>query len=306
MIEPTASSTVTCTLWHGISTETAVLSLAALEDTVMENFQPLESLLMQFIEFLPKLITAIVIFIITLIVAAWLAKLTAKALQRRNMDAELILLSRRIVRITVVVFGTIQALAVVDFNLTGFVAGLGIVGFTIGFALQDVTKNFVAGILLLIQQPFDLGDSIEVAGYRGRVTDITLRTTEIRTWDGLDVLIPNGDVYVKAITNFSRDPRRRLEINVSVDRDWDFDQLSDTVLGSLAGGTGVLTEPQSEAVWTSSTEGKAELSAFYWVDSSEVDLRSAQNRGLAAVRSALSGIGEDFSFSVKAPLLDAS
>ena len=86
----------------------------------MENFQPLEILLTQFIEFLPKLITAIVIFIITLLVASWLSKLTAKAMKRRDLDAELILLSRRVVRITVLIFGTIQALAQLNFNVTGF------------------------------------------------------------------------------------------------------------------------------------------------------------------------------------------
>jgi small-conductance mechanosensitive channel len=271
----------------------------------MENFQPFETLLMQFIEFLPKLITAIVIFIVALIVSSWLANLTAKAMRRRNLGDEIILLSRRIVRITVLVLGTVQALAHVDFNVTGFVAGLGIVGFTVGFALQDVTKNFVAGILLLLQQPFDLGDNIEVAGYSGTVKDITLRTTEMRTWDGRDVFIPNGDVYVKSITNFSRDPRRRLQISVSVDKDWDPDSLTETVLDSLRSGKGVLEEPDTEAVWTNSTEGATELSAYYWVDTSQVDLRSAQNSGLAAVRSALNGVSEEFSFSVKAPLIDA-
>ncbi len=60
-----------------------------------------------------------------------------------------------------------------------------------------------------------------------------------------------------------------------------------------------------DAVWTTSTEGKTELSAYYWVDTSKVDLRSAQNTGLAAVRAALGGLGEEFSFSVKAPVLDA-
>ncbi len=271
----------------------------------MENIQPLETLLDQFIEFLPKLIGAIVIFIITLLVASWLSKLTAKAMKRRDLDAELILLSRRVVRITVLIFGTIQALAQLNFNVTGFVAGLGIIGFTVGFAMQDVTKNFVAGILLLLQQPFNIGDSIDVAGHSGTVTDITLRTTEMRTWDGRDVLIPNGDVYVKAITNYSRDPRRRLEISVSVSRDWDLEQLTETVLSSLKGGEGVLDEPKTDAVWTTSTEGKTELSAYYWVDTSQVDLRSAQNTGLAAVRAALGEAAEEFSFSVKAPLLDA-
>ncbi|MFV1859334.1 MAG: mechanosensitive ion channel family protein [Anaerolineales bacterium] len=271
----------------------------------MDNFQPLEILLVQFVEFLPKLITAIVIFIIALFLSSWLANLTAKAMRHRDLDTELILLSKRVVRITVMVLGTIQALAQVDFNVTGFVAGLGLVGFTIGFAMQDVTKNFVAGILLLIQQPFDLGDSIEVTGYSGTVTDITLRTTEVRTWDGRDVLIPNGDVYVKPITNYSRDPRRRLQISVSVDKDWDLENLTNTVLRSLRDGEGVLEEPNTEAVWTTSTEGKTELSAYFWVDTSQVDLRSAQNTGVAAVRGALIAAADDFSFSVKAPLLDA-
>ena len=272
----------------------------------MENLQPIETILAQFIGFLPKLITAIMIFVAALFLSSWLANVAAKAMKRRNLDTELILLLRRVVRITVLILGTIQALAQVDFNVTGFVAGLGIVGFTVGFAMQDVTKNFAAGILLLLQQPFDIGDSIEVAGHSGTVRDITLRTTEIRTWDGRDVFIPNGDVYVKAITNYSRDPRRRLQISVSVDKDWDFENLSETVLGSLKHGKGVLEEPITEAAWTTSTEGKTELTAFYWVDTSQVDLRSAQNAGLAAVRAALSAAAEDFAFSVKAPLIDAA
>ena len=69
-------------------------------------------------------------------------------------------------------------------EITRFVAGLGIAGFTIGFALKDVAENFVAGILLLIQQPFDIGDAVEAGGYSGTVTNIEIRTTTIRTWDG--------------------------------------------------------------------------------------------------------------------------
>ncbi len=271
----------------------------------MENLQPLEILLTQIVDFLPNLMAAIVIFIVTLFLSSWLANLTARALQKRKLEPEIILLARRAVRITVLVLGTVQALAQVNFNVTGFVAGLGIVGFTLGFALQDVTKNFVAGILLLIQQPFDLGDSIEVAGYSGFVKDITLRTTELRTWDGLDVLIPNGDVYVKSITNFSREPVRRLQIAVRVDREWDPEELTDTVLGSLKGNLGILDDPSMGALWTTSTEGSMELSAYYWVDTSVIDLRSAQNAGHASVRTALDNIADEFSYSVKAQLVDA-
>jgi hypothetical protein len=96
-----------------------------------------------------------------------------------------------------------------------------------------------------------------------------------------------------------------LELSISVGKEWDLEQLTDTVLSSLTEGKGVLEEPHTDAVWTTSTEGKTELSAYYWVDTSQVDLRTAQNTGLAAVRAALSGAAEEISFSVKAPLLDA-
>ena len=250
------------------------------------DIQPLEALLAQIIEFLPKLIAALVIFVVTLVLSSWLARLTRSGLSRRRMDAELILLFSRLVRITVLILGTIQALDQVDFNVTGFVAGLGILGFTVGFALQDVTKNFVAGILLLVQQPFDIGDDIEVAGYTGRVRDITLRTTELHTVDGLDVLIPNGDVYVKPVTNYSRDPRRRLHLNVSANGSLAPSDLAQIVLNAIGAEAGVLDQPEPAATWTSAADDSVKITASYWVAE---DLVETQNRCLAAVRGKIAG-----------------
>ncbi|OQY35105.1 MAG: hypothetical protein B6I38_01835, partial [Anaerolineaceae bacterium 4572_5.1] len=110
----------------------------------------------------------------------------------------------RTTRWAIIIWGLFLGLQQVEFNLTGFVTGLGIVGFTIGFAFQDIAKNFMAGMLLLLQQPFDIGDSIEVAGYAGTVTDIEIRSTALRTFDGRHVIIPNAEVFTGVITNFSR------------------------------------------------------------------------------------------------------
>jgi small-conductance mechanosensitive channel len=263
-----------------------------------------ENLLAQFVDFLPKLISGVVIFFVALYVSAWAGKVAARAMERRQMDPEIILLLRRVVRIAVLIIGVIQALAQVDFNVTSLIAGLGIAGFTIGFALQDVAKNFVAGVLLLLEQPFSIGDDIEVAGYTGSVTDVTLRTTELNTWDGRNVLIPNGDVYVKPIVNYSRDPRRRIQLTVSVGQKLDHAALTDAVLGSLAGGAGLLQAPPPEAVWIASSQGTTELNAFYWIDTSVVDLREAQNFGIDAVRAALDGLSGEGSYSVKASLTE--
>jgi len=97
------------------------------------------------------------------------------------------------------ILGIIIALQQVNFNVTAFLTGVGILGFTVGFALQDVSKNFVAGLLLLLQQPFNIGETIQVAGYTGRVSAINMRATELGTHDGQIVLIPNATVFTSPI-----------------------------------------------------------------------------------------------------------
>lgn len=264
----------------------------------------LENLLADLIGYLPKLISGLVIFALTLYFSAWLARVAGREMQRRDLDVELTVLLQRFVRIAVLIVGTVQALAQVDFDVTGFIAGLGIAGFTIGFALQDVAKNFVAGVLLLLQQPFTIGDAIEVAGYGGVVKDITLRTTELHTWDGLDVLIPNGDVYVKPIVNYSRYPRRKVQIKVGLSRAMDLSRLTQSVVAAVVGQDGVLESPPPEARWTAASEKSTELTVVYWVDTELRKLRPAQNEGLAAVRAAMDQIAEDSSYSLQLVAVD--
>ncbi|MCB0234993.1 MAG: mechanosensitive ion channel, partial [Anaerolineae bacterium] len=143
---------------------------------------------------LPNIISAVVIFVVMLVVAALAAKFVQRASQRRGIRLEATLLLSRATRWIIIAIGIVWALQQVNFNVTGFVAALGILAFTIGFALQDISKNFVAGILLLWQQPFNIGDVISVAGFTGKVSDVSIRATEMRTFDGLQVLIPNSEV----------------------------------------------------------------------------------------------------------------
>jgi small conductance mechanosensitive channel len=93
--------------------------------------------------------------------------------------------------------------------VTAFLTWLGIIGFTVGFALQDVMKNFAAGIILLIQKPFSVGEVIGVNGFDGTVLEITLRTTEMKALDGRLVTMPNADVLSNPIINYTRADRRR-------------------------------------------------------------------------------------------------
>jgi small-conductance mechanosensitive channel len=174
----------------------------------------------------------------------------------------------------------------VGFNVTAFLAGLGVAGLTIGFALQDISKNFIAGILMLIQQPFEFGEFIEVGAYSGTVESIDLRTTQVRTTDGKLVLIPNGEVMVSAITNFSEADRRRVTISTGVAYDSDPDAVRQTAIDALKGIEGLLDEPAPAVLFENFGSTTMDLSLYYWIDTSKTSASSAKDSGLMAIRAA--------------------
>ncbi len=128
----------------------------------------LEAMLTGLVDSLPKIIAALVVFFLTLLIAGLVARAAQRAMNKRGAEEQITILLGKLIRWGIIVLGTALALEQVDFDLTAFLAGLGIVGFTVGFAIQDVSKNFVAGLLLLLQQPFDLGDTIKVGEFHRR------------------------------------------------------------------------------------------------------------------------------------------
>jgi small-conductance mechanosensitive channel len=166
----------------------------------------LVELLSQAVDFVPRLILAIVVFLASLLGAKFAGRAVARA--AKNADEEVSRLLSRLAAVATIVVGSVVALDQVNFDVTGFVAGLGLVGFTLGFAFQDIAKNLMAGILIVIQQPFEIGEAIEVSGYSGAVTDVDIRATTIKAWDGQKVIIPNADVYTSTIVNYSESSSR--------------------------------------------------------------------------------------------------
>jgi small conductance mechanosensitive channel len=150
------------------------------------------------------------------LLSRWLSTAVRPAAGRQEHRENISLILSRLTRWAILVLGLTLAAEQIIPNVTSLLAGLGIAGFTLGFALQDVAKNFIAGLLILLQRPFEIGDVIQVSGFTGTVLDISLRTTDMRTADGLLVTIPNGDVFVSSITNYTRAPQRRIEIQAGV------------------------------------------------------------------------------------------
>jgi small-conductance mechanosensitive channel len=264
----------------------------------------LDELLRRLALFFPKIVVALVVFVFALILAGVAGRLIHRILTKREVDPELTLLMTRLGRWTMIVLGSVVALEQVDFDLTAFLTGLGILGFTVGFAIQDVSKNFVAGILLLLQQPFDIGDAIEVGGFSGTVVTVDLRATELLTFDGKNVLIPNADVFTSPIVHFGRGNRRRVELSVGVSYDSDLEVVKLTAVESIAQVDGVVSEPAPSVVFDMLAESTVNFTLYYWIDTRIIGLFDAKDAGVRKVKRSFDEAGIEMPYPIQTVRLE--
>src|SRR5262249_2250104 len=147
----------------------------------------------------------------------------------------------------------------------------------LSLALQDVLKNLVAGIYLLLERPFTLGDRIVLAPYSGEVEDIEIRYTALRTADGQRVIIPNSMLFSSAVVNLSAYERRSSAFTVTVpDTGTEVvDQAEEAIRAALEETPGVLEQPAPEVIVTRAAKGTVDLQVIYWMPTDSLDQRAA-------------------------------
>jgi len=264
----------------------------------------LQDLLTDFLTFLPNLIAALLIFVVSLYLAGLIAKLVRRSLEGRKADNEIMLLLTKLSRWSIIILGSIAALQQVGFDVTAFLAGVGVLGFTVGFALQDVSKNFVAGLLLLLEQPFDIGDVIEVGEYTGTVANVELRATEIYTFDGQNVLIPNADVFTSPIKNFSRYNKRRLDITIGVAYDSDLEVVRQTALDVVSQIKGVINDPAPSLIFNNLNESTIDFTVYYWIDLEIGGYLESMDAGVSGIKTVFQEKGIEMPYPTRKVILE--
>ena len=266
----------------------------------MDNFsEALQQLLYDFLAFLPDFATALIIFIASIYLAGLISRIVKNALERRKTDSAFVLLLVKIARYTMIGFGAFTALQQVGFNLTAFLTGLGILGFTLGFALQDVSKNFVSGLLLLLEQPFEKGDVIKVSDQFGTVSKTDLRTTELYTFDGQNVTIPNGDVFTSSITNYSRYPKRRMDLAVGVAYGSDLELVRKAAFEAVETVPGLLNDPPPFVIFKEFGDSSVNLKIYCWIDLNETGYFRTQDALVTGVDAAFRKYGIRIPYPVR-------
>jgi small-conductance mechanosensitive channel len=221
----------------------------------------------QFFRNLPSYLVAIILFVATLFLSNVAKRWIKESVGRRVEDPETQELMARIARWTVIVLGMLTALnQIPGIDVTSLLTGLGVLGFTIGFALQDIARNFIAGLLLLMRQPFSVGDAVEIAGHAGTVMDVRTRDTVIKTWDGVMEIIPNLDVYTNPIVNYSELSQRRRTVMIGLGYGEDVNRARDLFLNAIRSTEGVLEEPAPEMLTEELGDSALTIAARFWVN----------------------------------------
>lgn len=189
--------------------------------------------------------------------------------------------------------GVIVALDAFGFDPRTVATGLGLTGLALGFALKDILSNFVSGILILLLRPFELGDQIVVGETEGNVERIELRATQLRTYDGRVVLVPNAEVFTSRIINNTAASIRRSSVELFIGYDSDLQKVVNVVEDATQIAAGVLESPRVSVRIRELGQDDVVVEVLFWTDSRRSDFVATTSAVRLALVAALkqAGIG---------------
>ncbi len=213
--------------------------------------------------FLLQLLKIVIIGAITLVVARRVKVWSGRLLGRARVAPNVIALLGNAGFAVALLLGISWLLAALGANWTAVLASLSAITVALGLALQDVLKNFVAGIYILLEQPFKIGDRIMVKTVSGEVEGVDIRTTTLRTEEGLRVIVPNNVVLTEIVTNHSAYDTRLVALQLA-DARVSFQDINRLVHEALAPFPEIVPVPAPRVTIQKATEEQATIGLEYW------------------------------------------
>lgn len=221
------------------------------------------------IEMLPNLALAALIVVIGWLLAKFSQKMTKRILSRVMDSTALVRLISSSIYLLVNFTFLFAALSIMhlDKTVTSILAGAGIIGLALGFAFQDIASNFIAGVMMAAQRPIHVGELIETDGHLGVVEKIDLRTTQIRNLQGIQVIIPNKDVFQTVLMNYTRNGTRRVELIVGVSYGDDLEKVRKVTLDAVGSVSGLLPDHPVELFYREFSNSSINYEVRFWITS---------------------------------------
>lgn len=236
------------------------ISLSAATDKITSMVQGAVAIL-------PNLVIGLIIFILFCFIGRIVRAFVRK--QTRHRDTRNVgLVFGRLAQGILIILGFLIAATIIfpSFKPADALATLGIGGVAIGFAFKDILQNFLAGILILLTEPFQIDDQIVFNDYEGTVENIQTRATTIRTYDGRRVVIPNAELFTNAVTVNTAYDRRRLQYDIGIGYGDDIARAKEIILETLNSRGEILADPSPEALVVDLADSTINIRARWWIE----------------------------------------
>lgn len=259
-------------------------------------------LISSFVERIPYFVAALVVMVIFWLLSAFFKKIVRKLLGSHNSHQNLVKVFQRVGGALIFFIGFMIAMviAIPGFTPAKLIGALGIGSVAIGFAFKDIFQNLLSGILLLISQPFRIGDQIVSGDYEGTVEDIKIRATTIQTYDGRQVVIPNSDLYTSVLTVNTAYKQRRLQVGVGIGYEDDIEAAKLEILQALTKADTVSTLKEPSVIATNLGDSTVDLMVRWYIeDGTQANKVASIHQVIVEIKNALDSAGVNMPFPVR-------
>lgn len=259
-----------------------------------------------FMVLLPNLMFGLLAFVAFWFAARGVRSLVERITLHRQQSASLKILLSRLAYVATLILGILVMVTIIvpSFTPASLVSALGVGGVAIGFAFKDIFQNFLAGILLLLTEPFKLNDQIKYKDFEGTVESIQTRATTIKTYDGRRVVIPNAELFINTVTVNTAYDKRRLQYDIGIGYGDDIATARRLIIEAMRSVDGVLADPAPDAIVVDLAGSSVNLRARWWINPPRrADIMDAQDQVLEAIKNTLTAHGIDLPYPTQQILL---
>lgn len=224
-----------------------------------------------FVRLLPNILVSALLLVIGIFVARLIRKIASSLIEKVSDNRALNNLFTSVIYIFVIAITVFTVLSILNLDtvVTSVLTGAGIIGLGLAFAFQDIASNFISGIFISFRRPLRVGHIVKVKDYMGKVEEINLRDTILRTFQGQMVIIPNKDVFQNPIENFSLLGKRRLDLNIGVSYGEDLEQVKQVTFEALKGMNHLAADDETTMFYQEFGGSTINFMLRLWIDSPE-------------------------------------
>ena len=227
---------------------------------------------------IPKIAISIIIFMTFVLISIGLGRFFKTKMRRKATDSITANFVVRISKFIIIVFGIMLAFHALGFTgiAGGLLAGAGASAVIIGFAFKEIGENFLSGIILIFDRPFNIGNTVTIGENTGIVTGLGFRTTHLKAFDGEDIYVPNSSVIRNRVINLTKDGLLRHEFKIPIDKKEDISKIKDLVFDTLKKHPKVFHKEQIQVLIDEIQKDQVILKILFWIETEDYKYASLQ------------------------------